>query len=154
MAVQLNAGAGGVPASADLLNATTGLNGGAPDITAEQVQRVKVGFGSDSFLRDVDADNPLPVMQGRGTPTDRAGTITTGGTAQQLAAANANRLGWWVQNNSAGDLRVNRFGTASITAGIRISAGDLYESMPGAQGVGALSIWGATTAQAFSAGEF
>jgi len=47
--------------SSDVLNATTGLNGGVPDATGEEVQRAKVTFGSDGFSRDVDAANPLPV---------------------------------------------------------------------------------------------
>ena len=83
MAVQLNAGTGGVPASADLLNASTGLNGGVPDITNEQVQRVKVGFGSDSFLRDVDQTNPMPGSLN--ATIFRFSTVNT--TVTQLAAA-------------------------------------------------------------------
>lgn len=53
---------GTAPISADLLNAVTGLNGGMPDSLNEQVQRAKVGFGSDGFFRDVDAANGLPVV--------------------------------------------------------------------------------------------
>ena len=37
------------------------LNGAAVPAGGEKVQRFKVGFGSDSVLRDVDAANPLPV---------------------------------------------------------------------------------------------
>ena len=38
----------------------TTLNGGA--VSGVKVQRMKVGFGSDAALRDVDAANPLPVV--------------------------------------------------------------------------------------------
>lgn len=48
--------------SSDPLNAATGLNGGVP-ATGEEVQRIKVSFGSAGFSRDVDAANPLPVVQ-------------------------------------------------------------------------------------------
>ena len=47
--------------SSDPLNAATGLNGGVP-ATGEETQRVKVAFGSAGFSRDVDAANPLPVV--------------------------------------------------------------------------------------------
>ena len=50
----------GTPISTDTLNATTGLNGGAP-ATSEQMQVTKVAFGSATFARYVDASNPFPV---------------------------------------------------------------------------------------------
>jgi hypothetical protein len=46
---QLNTGTGGDLISSD---AITTLNGGAI-VTGEKAQRVKIGFGSDSFFRDV-----------------------------------------------------------------------------------------------------
>lgn len=39
----------------------TSLNGNAV-ATGEKVQRVKMGFGTDNSLRDVDAANPLPTF--------------------------------------------------------------------------------------------
>jgi hypothetical protein len=51
----LNAGTGGDVIATDDL---TTLNGGA--VSGVKAQRVKVGFGSDASLRDVDAANPLP----------------------------------------------------------------------------------------------
>ena len=93
----------------------------------------------------------LPVVAAQGTPTSRAGTITTGGTAQQLAAANAARTGVLVQNNSAGDLRVAVTTTASATVGARVAPGQMLVLLQPFCGTGAISIWGATTAQEFHA---
>lgn len=90
------------------------------------------------------------------TLTDRSGTITSGGDAQQLAAANASRHGFMMQNTSIGELWINELGgTASAASpSIRISAGQLYESPLGATSVLAISIFGATTAQTFTAREW
>ena len=88
-------------------------------------------------------------------PKTISGTITAGGTAQALAAANPSRIGFWVQNHSAGDLWVSEIGTAAAAQpSIRIATLATYESpITGCPG-GALSIFGATTAQAFSAREW
>jgi len=89
------------------------------------------------------------------TYTDRSGTITVGGTAQQLAAANASRKGYFVQNNSAGDLWINSVATAVLSQpSLKIVAGALYESPANGVPVTAISIIGATTGQTFSAREF
>ncbi len=85
-----------------------------------------------------------------------SGTITTGGVAQQLAPGNSARNGYWVQNNSAGDLWVNELGgTASASQpSIKIAAGQIYESQVRSPCPYAISIFGATTAQAFTAREW
>jgi len=88
------------------------------------------------------------------TITNRSGTIATGGTAQQLMEANAGRGGWSIQNQSGADLWVNPFETATIGTGVKVLAGALYEAPQNAQGVGAISIIGATTGQAFYAMEW
>lgn len=56
-ALTLNPGNGGAQVAIDELET---LNG-APAPTGLLVQRMKVGFGSDGDLRDVDSANPLPV---------------------------------------------------------------------------------------------
>lgn len=89
------------------------------------------------------------------TSTSRSGTIAAGGTAQQLAAANSSRRGIAIQNQSTGDLWINGTGTAAADqTSLRIPAGALYESPSHHVGVGAISIIGATTGQAFWAREF
>lgn len=86
---------------------------------------------------------------------DRSGTITAGGTAQSLMAANSQRRGWWLQNVSSGDLWVSAVGTAAASQpSIRIPPNALYESPALSSATGALSIFGATTGQAFSAREY
>lgn len=84
--------------------------------------------------------------------TNRSGSITTGGTAQELAPANAARISLTAQNISSGDLWVNEIGgTAAVGAAgsYKVAAGQAFS-------VGtnrAISILGATTGQAFTATE-
>lgn len=82
---------------------------------------------------------------------DRSGTITTGGTAQVLAAATATRKNLSLQNISSGDLWINEGGTAVIGAAgsFKVPAGESYYT----EYTGSLSIIGATTSQAFTAKE-
>jgi len=88
--------------------------------------------------------------------TSISGTITTGGAAQTISAANVYRNGFWVQNNSSGDLWVNELGSAAAASqpAIKIAAGQLYESQKGEPCPYAISIFGATTGQAFTAREW
>lgn len=98
------------------------------------------------------SSSPIVVRDAGGTATNRSGTITTGATAQVLAAANANRRYLNGQNRSTGDLYVNETGTASATAGAGnylVAAGGYFSITT----VGAISIYGATTGQAFEATE-
>lgn len=95
----------------------------------------------------------LSVTQATGALTSVSGSVTTGGTAQVLAASNSARRGITLQNTSTGDLRVSPWGTASSTAGFLVAAGALLVLDAPHCGVGAISIWGATTAQTFVGGE-
>lgn len=101
------------------------------------------------------ADAPPKVISISNTPVSPAnisGTITTGGTAQVLAAANAIRRGWWLRNNSTGSLWVSDMTTAvQAQPSLEIKAGELYEAPAGGVSANALSIIGATTAQSFTA---
>lgn len=84
-----------------------------------------------------------------------SGTITTGGTAQNAAAANTARLGYALQNNSTGDLWFNSLATAVMSQpSIRLVAGAYFETPVGGAGSGAVSIIGATTGQAWSGREW
>ena len=94
-----------------------------------------------------------------GTPIaniqDRSGTITSGGTAQVLMASRTGRLGFWIQNQSVGDLWISSIGTAAATQpSLKIAPGDLYEAPINGIPMGAVSIFGATTGQAFAAREW
>lgn len=88
------------------------------------------------------------------TYTDRSGTITTGGTAQTLMAANSSRRGFFIQNNSNGTLTISSVGTASTTAGLVLLPGQLYEAPTSGVPLTAISILGATTGQRFDAREW
>lgn len=85
--------------------------------------------------------------------TDRSGAITTGGTAQVLAAANPDRRGLTGQNISAGDLWINETGgtaAADTSGSYKVPAGATFEI----ETVFAISIVGATTGQKFTATEW
>jgi hypothetical protein len=84
---------------------------------------------------------------------DKSGAIAVNATAQVLAAANPDRKGFWIQNVSDDDLWINDLGTASDAhPSILIASGNLYE-FPVVPGT-AISIYGATAGQEFSAREW
>lgn len=102
------------------------------------------------------ASDSMPVVLAtKPTPVNRSGTIIAGGTAQQLMPANAQRQGWWIQNLSSGDLWISDIGTAAASQpSLKISAGQMYEHPDFGISQGAVSIFGTTTGQTFSAREF
>jgi hypothetical protein len=89
-----------------------------------------------------------------GTLTDRSGSITTGGTAQQLAAANATRKYLLIQNISAGDLWLNFTTTAvSDQPSIKLTPGSSFSMEGSYVSTEAVSVIGATTGQKFTSKE-
>lgn len=99
----------------------------------------------------------VPVsINGKGvTYTDKSGTIAAGGVAQTLMALNASRTGFWIQNVSTGDLWISSLGTAAATQpSLWVPAGTYYEPPTNGVPTAAISIFGATTSQAFSAREW
>lgn len=91
--------------------------------------------------------SPLP------SGTNRSSSITLGGTAQNLAAANTARRGLVGQNISSGDLWINEIGgTAAVDAdgSYKVSPGSTFEVSTNR----AVSIVGATTGQKFTATEW
>lgn len=86
--------------------------------------------------------------------TDASGTITTGGTAQVLLAANPARKYLFVQNpiTATETLRVCPDATATTTNSFELAAGGVLElSDEEFLSTGAISILAATTAHAFIA---
>jgi hypothetical protein len=84
--------------------------------------------------------------------TDRSGSITTGGTAQTLAAHNFARKGLTIQNISTADLWINEIGgtaAANGTGSFQLPAGNSAKISTQM----AVSIVGATTGQKFTATE-
>lgn len=101
--------------------------------------------------------SPVPVKTAAGvTKTDRSGSITAGGTAQQLMAANATRSGWQIWNLSNGDLWVNENGSTAVLnqPSFKLPPGSYYENSSGGVAVTAVSIIGATTGQTFASREW
>lgn len=82
-----------------------------------------------------------------------SGTITTGNVSQVLAANDAGRIGYCVENLSTGDLWINDIGGDAELAqpSLRLSAGAYFESPPDYRPLARISIIGATTGQAFAA---
>ena len=122
------------------------------------VDAVTMGLGADGRTR-LACGHP-DVVYGCGlTPpgawVSRSGSIATGGTAQQLAPANALRRGLVVQNPSsaAGSLYILHGGTASASGNsIELRPGWSYSagSNPSSQ---AISVFSATTGHVFFAQE-
>ena len=77
-------------------------------------------------------------------------SITSGGTAQTVFAANKGGYEFEFQNQSTGDLYISTAGTAALGTGFKVAAGQFYSSS-GKRIYTALSVWGATTAQNFYA---
>lgn len=92
-----------------------------------------------------------------GTLSDRSGSITAGGTSQQVAAANEGRFYLLIQNISSGDLWVN-LGVAAVqdSPSLKLLAGSSVEFSSSGTGYvpeDAIHIIGATTGQKFVAKE-
>ena len=105
---------------------------------------------------NVSASNPLPVQNvsaSPASPVDRSSTITAGGTAQVLLAANANRKGIEFFNNSVGSIWLNVVGPAAAGGGsIEVRSGGYWS--PPVVPVTAISVIGATPGQAFTCWEY
>lgn len=95
-----------------------------------------------------------PTSAATGTLTDRSGSITTGGTAQTLAAANSSRKYLLIQNVSTGDLWFN-FTTTAVTdqPSFKLLPGQSFVMEDSFISTELISIIGATTGQKFAAKE-
>lgn len=115
--------------------------------------RSKISIGIDGVAADLSDVRPMPIVGGfLPAGTDKSGTVTVGGTAQALAAANTSRRGLFGQNISSADLWINEVGgtAAPGAAGsYRIAAGESFSVSTSR----AISIIGATTGQVFTAVE-
>ncbi|WP_125468854.1 hypothetical protein [Methylomagnum ishizawai] len=105
-----------------------------------------------SFVQ-VDGLGRLMVVAATAHPVDASGTIAVGGTPQALLPANPARRGAWVQNLSAGDLWLSDVGAAAAAPpALKLVPGAYYEWPYPTDG--AVSVFGATTGQAYSAREW
>lgn len=114
--------------------------------------------GSGNLIT-VSAANPLPIDIGDSTGTSvaavtKSGTITLGGTAQTVMAANTSRKGYFFQNISTetmwgsflGDAAADTAGSFEIAPKAVISSGSVCET-------NALSVVSATPGSKFTAWE-
>ena len=102
----------------------------------------------------VGLQNPLPVMNTAGAvASDGSGTLATGGSAQTLFGGIVPVNGFVVQNNSSAALWISDVGVASAGgASIQLAAnGGIFATPSGYKPAGAVSLYGATTGQAFAA---
>src|SRR5579863_8963682 len=102
----------------------------------------------------VGPQNPLPVINSAGSAAvDGSGTLAAAGSAQTLFGGIVPVNGFLVQNNSAAALWICDVGTASAGgASIQLAAnGGIYWTLSGYKPAGAVSLFGATTGQAFAA---
>jgi len=97
---------------------------------------------------------PLPVQSANATPTDKSGSITTGGSAQVAMAALSTRKGYFFQNISSEIMWCSWVGTAApSTAGsFPIQPNGILRNTAPCETT-ALSIYGATTGKVFTAWE-
>jgi hypothetical protein len=90
-------------------------------------------------------------LPANGAYYDRSGSIAAGGTAQQVAAANPQRVGLTFQNTSDTLMRLTENGTpASATSGYSVAAGVAVNVST----ADAVSVFCATTGKTFSATEY
>ena len=102
----------------------------------------------------VGPQSPLPVINVAGAAaSDGSGALAAGGSAQMLFGGIVPSNGFLVQNNSSAALWLSDAGTASAGgASIQLAAnGGTFATPSGYKPVGAVSLFGATTGQAFAA---
>lgn len=133
---------------------TTGCPGGAT-VCFKQFGSASGGNSLDRIVTDLDAlvagllTPPIQVSPALVTTTDRGGTITSGGAAQNAMASNSSRKGWCITNDpavAAGEiLYVRANGTASATAGTPVMPGGQVCNGPLLTDTAAISVFAATT---------
>jgi hypothetical protein len=102
----------------------------------------------------VGAQSPLAVINTAGAvASDGSGAVANGGSAQALFGGLVPTNGFLVQNNSSAALWISDVGTASAGgASIQVVAnGGVFATPSGYKPAGAVSLYGGTTGQAFSA---
>lgn len=129
-------------------------------ITMAQPNAYSDGSGNAVFVSDT---NPFPTISNtpRGSLTDRSALITTGGTSQQLAAANPNRKYLLVVNPTVAteNLYINFTavatavtGATTLTSSIPIAPGGSY-TMTGFISTEIVNVIAASTSHSFVAKE-
>lgn len=93
-------------------------------------------------ILDASGANQTVTVKAPEAPTDKSGTITATGTAQDAMDANALRAGWVLQNTSASNaLRVSVTGTATA-ASFKVAAGEFFGTAQVPLTTGRISVFG------------
>lgn len=142
-----------------VINPSDGTVTGTADVNLIEVGGAAVSLGqkpmTTSFPVVIASDqSPFSVAPIRGAITNRSGTITAGGVTQTLAAANATRSYFFVQNISTDTLWIN-FG---VSAGqdqpsIKLCPEATFVMESGFVSTDAINIIGPTTGAKFVAKE-
>lgn len=145
--------------------APSGLNGRLQRIAQNSTATLGIPTGA-AIITDVDgtiqrylrglvtmAATGTLVKQGGGALTDRSGTVTSGGTSQQVAAANASRKFFCYQNTSDETQFLNFGAAASAANSFEIGPKGYWESGPNFCPTGTVNMLGATTAKSYTAKE-
>jgi hypothetical protein len=109
---------------------------------------------SQGIASAVGPQNPLPVINtAAAVASDGSGSVAAGGSAQTLFGGILPANGFLVQNNSAAALWISDIGAASAGgASLQLDAyGGIFITPSGYKPAGAVSLFGATTGQAFAA---
>lgn len=88
--------------------------------------------------------------------SDKSGTIASANVSQQIAAANPNRMGFWIENNSEDEIYVDFGKNAEIGKGIRLAPPlrRSFFAVRGEAGSGTITVIGIITGQVYSAREW
>lgn len=129
-------------------NLCTNSSGGGGSSNATIVGPLGTQTSSNGVTVTIASDQVAVATKGVGvTTTDKAGTLTSGGTAQTAIALNTSRKGWCIQNpvSATEDLFVRVNGTASATTGVDLSPGFQACNLPSLIDTAAVSVFAATT---------
>ena len=128
--------AAGIALAASALFAPSAFAEGNPCASGASLcdSAVNQYLDANGNAQSVDANHPLPVNASvtavsASATTISNGTVTTGGTFQQIAAASTSRKSFEYQNNNASDACYIYFGTtgsATTAKSIKVVAGGYY----------------------------
>lgn len=142
-----------------VVNPAAAGGGGTSDVNLIEVGGAAVSLGqkpmATSFPVVIASDqSPFSVAPVRGAITNRSGTITLGGTSQTLAAANAARSYFFVQNISTDVLWID-FGVAAVQdqPSVKLCPEATFVMEGGFVSTDAINIIGPTTGAKFVAKE-
>lgn len=125
-------------------------------LNTENIPTKGAASTANSLPVNIATDQIVKVSHNVSTLSSISGAITTGGTAQQLVIANANRKGIIFQNISSGPLYINLLGSdaSTLSPSLMIPADSYWESPMGGCGTFSVSVYGATTGQKFTSFEY